>query len=350
MHREDHVRGELGLDALAYLRVLDHRHPDRVAGHVAEVIAALREAGRDRAMDVVRGRTRPERRLRDRVVLLVRLEHPLHLAARRAEGARDLDPVAARPGDLERRDRELAEDRVVARDRELGADEHHVHRQPPAAALDEEPLGRREHLGRVAAGRPGVAEGVEARDVDLHALAHRRELGLGLDRAREVELLVPGDELGGFGEGGVVAHRHHVVEPVRADPLTAQPLGQPLPRPVGEDLLGDLGVAVLADVARLGREDDRRLALAREKDVRVAVDDLEAGEIGDGALEARVLGAADERRVEPVALEPLAHPRVPGGQLCVHDASTPFTSAWIAALSGVATPRSRPKRTMPPLR
>ena len=56
VHREDHVRGELGLDALADLRVLDHRHPDRVAGHVAEVVAALGEAGRDRAVDVVRRR------------------------------------------------------------------------------------------------------------------------------------------------------------------------------------------------------------------------------------------------------------------------------------------------------
>ena len=86
--------------------------------------------------------------LRGLEVLLVRLEHPLHLGARRAERARDLDPVAARAGDLERRDAELAEHDVVARDRELGADEHHVHRQPAAAALDEELLGRREHLGR----------------------------------------------------------------------------------------------------------------------------------------------------------------------------------------------------------
>jgi len=44
---------------------------------------------------------------------------------------------------------------------------------------------------------------------------------------------------------------------------------------VGEDLL-DLRSAVLADVARLAREDDRRVALARNDDVRVAVDDDEA--------------------------------------------------------------------------
>src|SRR5206468_12377277 len=69
MHREDQVRRELGLDALADPRVLDHRHPDRVARHVAEVIATLGEPGRDGAVDVVRGRARAQSRLRDLVVL-----------------------------------------------------------------------------------------------------------------------------------------------------------------------------------------------------------------------------------------------------------------------------------------
>src|SRR3954452_4420841 len=54
MHREDHVLGELGLDALADLRELDHRHPDRVPGHVAEVVAAVGESLRHGAVDVVR--------------------------------------------------------------------------------------------------------------------------------------------------------------------------------------------------------------------------------------------------------------------------------------------------------
>src|SRR5687768_4369321 len=48
VHREHHVLGELGLDALADLRELDHRHPDRVARDVAEVVAAIAEARRDR--------------------------------------------------------------------------------------------------------------------------------------------------------------------------------------------------------------------------------------------------------------------------------------------------------------
>ena len=223
------------------------------------------------------------------------------------------------PGDLEGRDGELAEGRVVARDRELGADEHHVHRQPAAAARDEQLLRRRQHLGRGPARSPRLAEGVEAGDVDRDALAHRLELGFGLHGAREVEPRVPVHELGRGGERRVVAHRHHVVEPVDADALAAQRVREPVAGPVDEDLLGDLRVAVLADVARLGREHDRRLAVERHDDVRVAVDDLEAGQIRDRALEARVLGAADERGIEAVALERGAHPRVPCGQLCVHE-------------------------------
>src|SRR5262249_6068631 len=117
-----------------------------------------------------------------------------------------------------------------------------------------------------------------------------------------------------------------------------------------EDLLGDLRVAVLADVARLGREDDRRIALHRQNDVRVAMDDLEAGEVRDRALEAGVLRAADERGVEAVPLERGAHTRVPRSYLCVQLASVPLMSAQIASLSGVGTPCSWPKRTMPPLR
>ena len=57
-------RRELGLDALADLRELDHRHPDRVAGDVAEVEAAVEEALGDRAVDVVRRRARRAARSR----------------------------------------------------------------------------------------------------------------------------------------------------------------------------------------------------------------------------------------------------------------------------------------------
>ena len=66
-----------------------------------------------------------------------------------------------------------------------------------------------------------------------------------------------------------------------------------------EDLL-ELGGCVLADVARLAREDDLRLAVRRQQDVGVAVDDLEAREVGDRALEAAVLAPGDDQRVELV--------------------------------------------------
>ena len=71
MHREHHPRAKHRLQPLSYPRVLDHRHPDRVAGDVAKVVAALGEALRDGAMDIVGGRAVPHRRARRGVVLLV---------------------------------------------------------------------------------------------------------------------------------------------------------------------------------------------------------------------------------------------------------------------------------------
>ena len=153
------------------------------------------------------------------------------------------------------------------------------------------------------------------------------------------------NELGGRGEGGVVAHGHRVVEPVDADALAANPVCEPVSGAIDEDLLVDPGRAVLADVAGLAREDDRRFALARQEHVGVAVDDHEAREVGDRALEAGVLGAGDDRGVEAVALERLADQVVaavdlrPGeGAHVFQDASTPLTSARIASCPGVGTP------------
>src|SRR3954469_13773386 len=102
---------------------------------------------------------------------------------------------------------------------------------------------------------------------------------------------------------------------------------------------------MLADVAGLGGEDDRRVALEREQDVRVAVHDREAAHVRDGALEAAVLGAAHEHRVEAIARERFAYVGVAAGHL-VHDASNPFTSAQTASFRGAGTPSSRPKRAI----
>ena len=58
-----------------------------MAGHVAEVVAAVREAFRDRPVRVMRGRTGAQRVARRVVVLLVGLEHSADLAVRRSDRA-----------------------------------------------------------------------------------------------------------------------------------------------------------------------------------------------------------------------------------------------------------------------
>ena len=58
----------------------------------------------------------------------------------------------------------------------------------PQPSLDEIALGRAHHLGGAAAGLVGVEEDLEAALVDAHRVAHRLELRLALDGAREVEL------------------------------------------------------------------------------------------------------------------------------------------------------------------
>jgi hypothetical protein len=108
---------------------------------------------------------------------------------------------------LERRDAEVSEHDVVARERELRADEDHVHRQAPAAALDEELLRARHRLGGGPAGRVRLAERVEAFGVDADALAHGLELRIRLHRARMVELDVPRDEVRGVAQRGEVRGR-----------------------------------------------------------------------------------------------------------------------------------------------
>ena len=93
--------------------------------------------------------------------------------------------------------------------------------------------------------------------------------------------------------------------------------------------------------------------------VGVAVHDLEAREVRDAALEAAVLAAGHDQRVEVVRGHRGARVGVAALELaaqihqvasCVHDASMPRISAAIVSLSGVGTPRRAPKLTMPPFR
>ena len=126
--------------------------------------------------------------------------------------------------------------------------------------------------------------------VDADAVADRVQLGVALHRPGMVELDVERHELEPV-ECRVVPHRHDVVEAVDAH---APPARVP---PVDEHLLEHSG-AMLADVARLAREDDQRVAVRGDDDIRVAVDDLEPGEVRHRPLEAGVLGARHDERVE----------------------------------------------------
>ncbi len=260
--------------------------------------------------------------------------------------------MAAGARDLERGDAELAQDGLLPRERELRSDEDHVHRQPAAASLDEELLGGREHLGGAPPGRVGVEERAEAVAVDPDALPHGLELLGGLDGPGQVERLVEGHAVERRLEGAPVTGRHHVVEAVDADPASGEALGEPATGMVDEDLVLDPGRPVLADVAGLAREHQRRFALEREEDVGVAVHDLESRQVRHRPLEAGVLGAGDDQGVQLVTGHRLPHARVAALDLAAahHERSSPFTSAQTARLSGVATPCSSPARTMPPFR
>ena len=156
-------------------------------------------------------------------------------------------------------------------------------------------------------------------------------------------------------ERAVVAHGHHVVEAVDADPLPPGVARAGGDRPSGmrvEELL-DRGRPVLADVPRLGGEDDERVAVRGQDDVGVAVDDLETGHVRDRSLEARVLAAGDDQGIELVLGHRGPDDCVPPGQLCwswCHEASTPLIRVVMTSFRGVGTPCSRPKRAMPPFR
>ena len=184
--------------------------------------------------------------------------------------------------------------------------EHHVHRQPAAALRDEVLLARREDL---ALALPGLERSrkIQNPSVLMRTLSRTDSSSSSLFTARAwSKPHVPRDDLGRVLERAIVAHRHHVVEPVDADALASHAVREPVAGLVDEHLVLDPRRAVLADVARLAREDDRRLALERQQHVGVAVHDHEARHVRDRALEAGVLVARDDHRVEAVARHRLA--------------------------------------------
>ena len=190
----------------------------------------------------------------------------------------------------------------AARSRTPAPDEHHVHRQPAAALARRRPARRSHHLARRTAGLVGRRETPRSPRSLIRTLSRTDSSSASLFTARaRSNSLVERHGLESL-QRPEVAHGHHIVEPVDAD---AAPAGlacarwRSARRAGVEDLL-DPCRAVLADVASLGREDDERLAVGRHDHVGVAVHDLEAGEVRDGALEPGVLAARDDERVQVV--------------------------------------------------
>ena len=76
-------------------------------------------------------------------------------------------------------------------------------------------------------------------------------------------------------------------------------VGDQLARAWVEELL-QRGRSVLTDVTGLLREDDEGITVCGQHDIRVPVDDLEPGHVGDSTLEAAVLAPGHDQRVEVV--------------------------------------------------
>ena len=81
--------------------------------------------------------------------------------------------------------------------------------------------------------------------VDPDAVANGLDLGVALDRAGEIELLVERDQRDFVLHHFEIPYRQRVVHSVHAHALPREPLCEPLARVVGEDLLLDPAAAVL---------------------------------------------------------------------------------------------------------
>src|SRR6266508_632638 len=308
-------------------------------------------------MNVVRGGAGAHRFSRGCGVLLVALRPGERLLARLAgaEGPGELDPVAARGSDLE-----AVEEKVVPFDaagrgrvlelragRAFGAREHHVHRRAVGAEGREVPLGLSHYVGFGDADVVHRERGANAVLVQAEALAHRLELLLALHRAGGVEALVP--RLGDLGERAMVAHRHHVVEPIDAEALpVARAFADPLTGVLGEDLVLDPRLGVVADPAGLLGEDDRRVALDGEDDVGVAPLDLRLAR----HPRSLIIHVAPRGTRGATQGEPLGSPEPPSPTAAQlrHAAVLALISAVSARFSGASTPYRSPKATTAPFR
>src|SRR5258705_551089 len=88
--------------------------------------------------------------------------------------------------------------------------------------------------------------------------------------------------------------------------LVKRALSHPLPGKLGPNLILDPGLFLVADPAGFQGKNQSDLALLRENHIGIAVHDFETRHVAHRALEAGILIAAHDQRVQAVALHGLA--------------------------------------------
>ena len=279
------------------------------------------------------------------------------LGCPRADRPRELDPVAAGTGDLERVQQQVvAGDGAARRELELRRRRARRARRAPCPSSCGRSRGGEDLLGlghQLGLGVPtSYAASTAQKPASLiRMLSRTSSSSSSLLTARARSNLVEGDELEALGQRAVVAHSHHVVEPVDADPphaLRAPGRGSTRPGARRRPALDPASAWSPTQRASRGKTSAARRRPAAH--VGVAVDDAEAGEVADGALEARVLGAGDEERVDAgSAAAPRGRSRSgarsrPAWLRRSRSLSTPLISAVIARFSGARRRGARRSR------
>src|SRR5205807_4850185 len=177
-------------------------------------------------------------------------------------------------------------------------DVHHV--RPGSAGKESFDRGRHDFCFRFA-GLVRVHQSPKTFDDDVHCVADFDKFFFALNRSRHVELKVEWHKFHRrLGQFTVVANRHDEIHAVYTDSFPARLLGAvayPSAWDFWPDLIFDPGLGFVADPAGFTRKDQRGLARQRQKNIHIAVHNLEPGRIEDRALKAGVLIAADDQGV-----------------------------------------------------
>ena len=249
-----------------------------------------------------------------------------------------LDPMAAFARNLQsvqhaigRRDGTGGGEHHLRPQRTPGAHLHHVHRAARTSGRRERVLGDGHEFRLGLSRRVGPDDLEHAALVDLHRMPDRGDFLLRFLRPRVIELHVEIDELeAGRGERAVVAHVHDVFHAVHADlarRTALQEIRHPLAAMRRQLAIADKGFAVVPYPGRLARKHRDRIAPGGNHDVGITVQDMESGEVANGALEAGVLAATDDQRVETGGFHRRPHVGVAPVDLVLARAKSPGVTA-----------------------